>query len=209
MSLVAISASYGAGGSHIAPALAERLDVPFVDRAIPMAVAAQLEVPVDDAVNYDENLGGRSWLERVLSGFVGGDTGAPAPVPADIFSSADFRRATEEVLLAQAASGRGVILGRAAVVVLCEDDRAFRVRLDGPEERRVAQAMRLGALDRAAAEAAMRRMDRVHADYTKQFYGVDVHDPSLYHLVLDSTAIPFEVCVDLVARAVEGRVSVG
>ena len=36
MSLVALSASYGAGGSVIGPALAERLDVPFIDRAIPL-----------------------------------------------------------------------------------------------------------------------------------------------------------------------------
>jgi len=29
----------------------------------------------------DQQLG-RSWLERVLSGFIGGDTGVPSPVPA-------------------------------------------------------------------------------------------------------------------------------
>ena len=32
MALIAISAPYGAGGSEIAPALAERLGVPFLDR---------------------------------------------------------------------------------------------------------------------------------------------------------------------------------
>ena len=32
MTLVTISASYGAGGSRIAPALAERLGVPFLGR---------------------------------------------------------------------------------------------------------------------------------------------------------------------------------
>ena len=36
MTLVAISASFGAGGSRIGPALAERLGVPFLDRAIPL-----------------------------------------------------------------------------------------------------------------------------------------------------------------------------
>ena len=45
MTLVALSASYGAGGSVIGSALAEPLGVPFIDRAIPLAVADHLHVP--------------------------------------------------------------------------------------------------------------------------------------------------------------------
>ncbi len=52
--LVVLSASYGAGGSRERAAkLAERLGVPFVDRAIPVAVAAELDVPVDEAEAHD------------------------------------------------------------------------------------------------------------------------------------------------------------
>src|SRR5579884_1688696 len=140
MSLVAISAAYGAGGSVIAPAVAQRLDVPFVDRAIPLAVAERLEVTPDDAAAHDNKVGG-SWIERLLRGFIGGDAGMPTALPAEIVTADDFRRATEEVLLQQAATGDGVILGRAAVVVLRSDRRALRVRLDGPPARRVQQAI--------------------------------------------------------------------
>ena len=42
MSLVTLSATYGAGGSVVGPALAQRLDAPFVDRLIPTEVAARL-----------------------------------------------------------------------------------------------------------------------------------------------------------------------
>ncbi len=204
MTLVAISASYGAGGSQIAPALAERLGVPFVDRAIPMAVAAELDISYDDAATLDQQLG-RSWLERVLSGFIGGDTGVPSLAPAETVTSDDFRRATEEALINQAATGTGVILGRGAVVVLREDPRALRVRLDGPDDRRLEQAMRIGNTDRETAERAMKRLDRVHFDYAKHFYGIELRDLSLYHLVLDSTALPFDTCVDLIAAAARAR----
>ena len=201
MTLVALSAAYGAGGSVIGPALAERLDVPFVDRAIPLAVADRLQVPYDDAAAHDEQVSA-GWLERVLSGFMGGDSGAPAPLPADTFSSEDFRRATEEVLLQQAETGEGVILGRGSVVVLRGDPRAFRVRLDGPAERRVQRAMEFDpTLDRAAAERARRQFDRTHAAYFQQFYGVDVCDSKLYHLVLDSTTIELDACVEVIAAA--------
>ena len=37
MPLVTVSASYGAGGSEVAPALAERLGVRFVDRVVSLA----------------------------------------------------------------------------------------------------------------------------------------------------------------------------
>jgi cytidylate kinase len=201
MTLVALSASYGAGGSVIGPALAERLRVPFIDRAIPLAVADRLHVPYDDAAAHDEQVS-TGWLERILSGFVGADTGAPAPMPADMFSSEDFRRATEEVLLHQAATGEGVILGRGSVVLLQEDSRALRARLDGRPERRREQAMRLDpALDREGAERALKRFDRMHSAYLQQCYGVDIHDSTLYHLVLDSTCIELDACVEIIAQA--------
>ena len=47
MSLVTLSATYGAGGSVVGPELAQRLGVHFVDRLIPSEVAARLAVPLD------------------------------------------------------------------------------------------------------------------------------------------------------------------
>jgi hypothetical protein len=210
MTLVALSASYGAGGSVIGPLLAERLDVPFVDRAIPLAVADRLQVPYDDAAAHDQQLTTGGWLERVLSGFMGGDAAVPTPLPADTFSSEDFRRATEEVLLQRARTGKGVILGRGAVVLLRDHPRALRVRLDGPVEGRIRQAMRLGEnLERSSAERALRKFDRTHVGYIQQFYGVDIRDAALYHLVLDSTAIELEACVELIALAAHSRAGSG
>jgi len=200
--LVALSAAYGAGGSVIGPALAARLGVPFVDRAIPLAVADHLEVSYDDAAAHDEKVGS-GWLERVLTGFVGGDTGVPAPLPGDALSAADFRRATEEVLRTQAAAGEGVILGRGAVVLLREHPSALRVRLDGPPDRRARQATTIQNLDPSDADRARAQFDRAHEAYFRQFYGVQIKDPALYHLVLDSTAIDFDACVEIIARAAE------
>jgi hypothetical protein len=199
MALIAMSASYGAGGSIVGPALAERLDVPFIDRAISLAVADRLEVPVEEAALGGET--GAGWLERLLRGYMGGDTIVPTPLPAEAFSSEDFRRATEDAMLAQAATGAGVFLGRGSVAVLREDRRVMRVRLDGPPEGRIRRAMQLHDLDREAAERAVRQFDRAHAGYLRQLYGVQIEDPALYHVMVDSTAIDLEACVDLLERA--------
>ena len=200
MTLVALSATYGAGGNVVGPEVAERLGVPFVDRAIPVRVAEALEISVGDVEAHEEEPA-ESFLDRFLRGFIGTDVGVPAPVPPETFTSEDFRRATEDVLLRQARTGEGVILGRAAVVVLREEPDVLRVRLDGPAEARLRQAMRIGGVDEDTARETLRRLDRTHTDYARQFYGVDIRDCSLYHLVLDSTAIRLEACTELIVDA--------
>jgi cytidylate kinase len=196
MTLVAISASYGAAGSRIGSRLAERLGVTFVDRAIPFAQAAKLDVPLDEGAES------RGWLERVLHGFVGASIAVPAPVPtASTGTSEDFRRATEELLRSQAARGEGVIVGRAAVVVLRDDPQVLRVRLDGPAERRIEQAVRVFGASHEEAAEAVRKLDRTHDAYLRHFYGADIHDPSLYHVMLDTTVLPIEACVEMLAAA--------
>lgn len=198
--LVALSAAYGAAGSRIGPALAERLAVPFVDRAIPLAVAERLEVPLDVAEERDESVA-RGLLERMLHGFIGADTGAPMPPIPDLISEEDFRAATEEVLLRQVATGEGVILGRGAAFLLRGRREVLRVRLHGPAEARLRQAMELQGLDEGAARRGLTRTDRAHAEYARRFYGVNIDDPRLYHLMLDATAFPVQECVELIARA--------
>lgn len=202
MTLVALSAAYGAGGDVIGHALAERLAVPFVDRAIPLQVAEHLDVSVNDVAAHDEQ-SSESFLDRLLRGFVGTDIGVPAPLPAESFTSEDFRRATESVLLRQAATGEGVILGRAGMIVLRDDPRVLRVRLHGPPERRLRQAIRVGGIDEQTARETLDRLDRGHADYVRQFYGEEIDDVALYHLVIDSTTIELQACVELIARAAE------
>jgi hypothetical protein len=199
MTLVALSASYGAGGSRVGPALAERLGVPFLDRAIPLEVAERLHVPIGVADAHDDRVIG-SWWERFLAGFTAGDASAPGPLPPDGVNSEDFRRTTEEVVLNQAATGAGVILGRAAVLVLRDDHRALRVRLDGPAERRLRQAIELEGLDRETAERALRQTDHAHDEYVRRFYGARLDDLALYHVVLDSTAMDLDTCVEAIER---------
>ena len=201
MTLVALSAAYGAGGAVVGPAVAEKLGVPFLDRAIPFAVSERLDVDLRAAERHDMQVG-MSKLERLLRGFIGQDVGAPVPITPELTIDEDFCRATEEVLLAQAATGEGVILGRAAAIVLRDRPEVVRARLDGPPARRAAQAARLEEIELAKAERKVEQLDRAHAEYVKRFYDADIRNPSLYDLVLDSTSIGLDTCVELVVTAV-------
>src|ERR1700749_4564203 len=172
MTIVALSAAYGAAGRQIGPGLARCLQVPFIDRGIALAVAERLDITVAGALAHEEP-SGKGLLERLLSGFLGADPGAPAPLPSDTVTPEDFHRASQEALLAQAATGHGVILGRGAVAGLRRDPRVLRVRLTGPVQRRVEHAMRVRDLDHETAARTVAALDRTHADYLRQFYDVD------------------------------------
>lgn len=215
--VITISASFGAGGSVIGPRLAARLGVPFVDRAIPETVAAEIGCSLEVAMQHDGRtvggLGGMLVRASRLSdrGFgqldvAGCDYGDP------VLDEYRFVEQTERVIerLAASADG-GVILGRAAACVLREWPAVLHVRLDGPAEARLARAERLRA-QRSTADTgtvALRRVladnDRARTAYVKHFYRDDPTDARLYHLVIDSTALPIAVCVDMLAAAARGR----
>src|SRR5689334_7917263 len=196
--LVTISAAYGAAGSRIGPAVADRLGVEFLDRAIPTRVADRLKVPLDDALAHDESLGDA--IGRLVSTFALLPELAGAMAQAGYLAGEDYRRETER-LIKEHAGGGAVILGRAGAVILRDEPNALHVRLDGPVERRVAQAMELEGLSQADAERLRKEGDRAREAYVRHFYNADAKDPSLYHLVIDSTRLPPETVVEIVVAA--------
>lgn len=204
MTLITLSAPYGAGGSEIGPAVARRLGVRFVDRAIPTDVAERLAVPLREAIDRDEAVEG--WLTRALLSFghVGPVLAGAGATSERLLDDDAFRQATEQVLRERAARG-AVILGRAGAVVLREEPGALHVRLTGPEQARIEQGMRIQEVDRATAERRLAETDRARAAYVHHFYGCHAHDPALYHLVLDSTALPLEACTELIVVAARAR----
>jgi len=205
ITLVTLSASYGAGGSHVGPALARRLDVPFVDRAVSAAIADALGISHTAAERLDEDV--ERGIDRVLAHMapIGEFYGDVDP---ELLQRSSHHEAAEQVIREVARTGRGVILGRAGAVVLADHPQALHVRLDGPPAARVRQAMRLSDVDEATAERRRRKTDRAREAYVKRYYGCDARDSRLYDMVLDSTRLGLDRCVDLVVAACTADVAV-
>src|ERR1700681_755125 len=153
MGTFTIAATYGCGGSIIAPAVAKKLALPFVDRAIPPALAAKIHEPLVAALADDSHE--TSAVGRLLNSALG-YTGLFAGVPRtfeDLGVSADVTR-TEEAIRHTVTAGGAVILGRAGVFVLKGRPDVLNVRLDGPIEARRRAAMPRDGLDYQAAPPA-------------------------------------------------------
>lgn len=208
MYVVTVSATYGAGGSVVGPAVAERLGVPFVDRAIPTTVAAEVGVPLEEALAHDDRaahglgrlLASAARLPNVTLGGVDPNLPEQAFVPEE-----EFVAHTEAVIRQVAHERGGVILGRAAAIVLADHPSALHVRLDGPRERRIAQAVRLLGATEERARRLQDENDRARAAYVRHFYRTDPADATQYHLVLNTTVLPLERSVDLIVAAARIR----
>jgi cytidylate kinase len=202
---VTISAGYGAGGSVIAPEVARQLGYPLLDRAISSHVATQLQVSVGEAEGAVIR---RPLVDRffsVLSPLAGGVLGAgtdgtphnAAPPP----NEAAFFRERAEAIMRDALASGAVILGRAGGAAFSREPGVLRVRLFGPLEARIAQAARIENVDVLTARQRQPRVDRARAQYVRRLYCVSIDDPELYHLQIDSTAVPLGTCADLIAAA--------
>jgi cytidylate kinase len=198
---VAISASFGAGGNLVGPAVAERLGLAFFDRAIPTAVAGRLAVPMEEAAAQDEKA--PSTLARLARAFAN----MAVPMAPQHLAPGDdpdkFREQTERILRQIAETTGGVILGRGAMVVLRGRPDVLRVRLDGDVDGRIARVAQREGLDLEAARTMQRATDGARDHYLRLFYRVRQEDPGLYDLLLDSVRIPLDTCTELVVLAAQ------
>ena len=199
--VVTVSASYGAGGSVIAPRLAERLGLPFLDRLVTSATASgPADTPTPEHLSDEEAASTPgSRLFTYLARAVGVNAIAP---PDSLVDHDEELRAQAESSITTMCTGGGVLLGRAGAVVLAGRPGTVHLRLDGPPERRVARAMQIEGVDRAEAERRMADTDRARTLYVRRLYRAEATDPGLYHLVLDTTALGVDAAVGLLADAV-------
>jgi cytidylate kinase len=210
--LVTVSATYGAGGTVIAPRLAEALGVPFLDRLISadMSAEAARRRPADgdagagvgEGLHEDEQAAipaGRflSYFARAAS------VGALIAPDAVVDDDETIRRRTEEGVGHLAAGAPGVLLGRAGAVVLASRPRAYHVRLDGPVERRVAWAASIEGLEPDAVRRRQIEADKARSQFVKRLFHADPADPRLYHLVIDPTVLGIVATVQILHSATE------
>lgn len=203
MRAVTISASYGAGGSLIAPMLAERLDVPLVSRPITSNVAAQMAGALREALDDERPQGRLSRLfgttVRVLS------QGTYFAVPLTAEEEDEVRVQFEAGLEEATRRGGQVALAPGARFVIGDAPGVLHVRLDGPVKRRWERAAQIEGLDLATARARQQETDEARALYVRHIYCARWDDPALYHLIVDTTALPLEASVEVIATAARAR----
>lgn len=201
--LVALSATYGAGGDEVGQRVAEALAVPLLGHA---HTSEQME----RAYRGGKERGGidapSAYLQHRVRGDQAMDDLAARSALVELESSEFYERSDAEVR--GLVSTGGVVVGRAGPYVLRDVPGVLRVLLDGPQQARVAAGAEREGVDLATATRRREAHDASRTSVARLHYGADPADPAYYAVVLDTTALGVDVAVDLVvtaARALHGR----
>jgi cytidylate kinase len=203
--VVTLAALYGAGGSVVGPAVAERLGVPFLDRAAAAGVAKRAGLRAEALEDADEEP--RSRWEDVFAAIGRASPPTAASDQAEGLDRQDRNLHAEvEQFLAEVGRSGGVILGRGGAVVLASVPGALHVYMGGNRDQRIERVMNLQGLDRGTAADRADAYDEARRDYVKSVYGIEGDNPELYHLMIDAVSLGVDVCIDLIVAASESRV---
>lgn len=110
---------------------------------------------------------------------------------------------TSETILQLAALGGAVIIGRGANIVTRKLPHVLHVRLVGSLEVRARRLAETRGMTRKSALDYIHREDVGRRRYVKKYFGEDIDNPLLYHLVLNTDLIPVEEATDTLLRVVQ------
>lgn len=181
--IVTVFGQRGSGASEIAPALAEKLGVPYIQQAFSSQTLAQ----VDRDTLINDSAFSR-WMRSVSLEEEASEIAANRKIANDN---------TEYVL--DAVTGGGVLLGRNGALVLSRVVGALHVRLVAPLGKRVERVMYKANLGPVEAEEQCRAEDRLRSEMARALYQWDPNTDESYDLVINTASMTYEQIAETIA----------
>jgi cytidylate kinase len=233
MPVVTMSGAAGSGAREVGPLAAELLGADYVDRQIMVDAARRLGVSaealverVEHSASFGERLANvlRTFLERSAVAGVGdpltGTGGLEvllgrsySEMAADVGSSAQelddalYIKTLTTIIGELGETGNIVILGRGGQMILKDLPTALHVLTHAPLELRT---LRIAEREQLALEEAGKRIqerDSGREAFHRKFFKVDVNDPGLYDLVIDTSRLPYTVAAEIIATGARAKES--
>ncbi len=187
--VITISRELGSGGTTVAKMVARELDLKLYDREVIEHIATRLRAEMHQVERMDEAV--TSPVEDLIQGAI-------ERLP----SSATYKRILSEVVRAIADEGQVIILGRGGAVLL---PHSLRIRITAPFEVRVARVAELEELTPRKARDLVSRTDNQRTAFGRAHFRVNIADPALYDLVINTERTSLEQAAALVVAAARQR----
>jgi cytidylate kinase len=188
MAIIAISHQMGAGGSEIGMDVAQRLGYHYVDQELIQDAVRRYGLAEDKLSHLDESK--PTLFERFDA------------------ETRHYITILQTTLLEFAESDNAVLMGRGGQWLLRGIPHVLRVRVIAPFEHRVRQWIKrtteVGgeAPHQRAAADLLRRDDSEKAGRMRYLYEVDLADPALYDLVINTEKLRYEAAVDMIGHVI-------
>ena len=187
MSVVAIAETCGSEGTEIGRELSRALGWEFADREIIAKAAERYGEAVMELHHVTEEK--PTLWERFSD------------------STRHYVSCVEATIFEMAVQGRAVLVGHGAAIMLREVPHVFRVRVTAPEPVRIRRVRdRQGLADEGAAGHLVRDTDHERASRMRFLYRVDLDDPLLYDLTLNSERLTLAEGVGLIRQALQSHI---
>lgn len=106
-------------------------------------------------------------------------------------------------ILAAYGTGNIVIVGRGGQAILSDKSDVLHVRVIAPMQARIKNLQRQGLTGIGEIKLKINQQDRSTAEYLSHFHDVQVDDPSLYHLVINTGRMDVETAVQMIAAVAQ------
>jgi cytidylate kinase len=90
--------------------------------------------------------------------------------------------------------GSAVLTGFGSQVIFADWEDALHVRIIASKKVRVVRAKKQYRVSDEEAEKILDKADKKHRKFVSTVFGVDLSDPSLYHLILNTSALSVDEC---------------
>lgn len=207
--VIAVARQVGAAGEEVARAVAEKLDYRFVDYQIVQDAAREAGAS-PEAVSEAER--SPSLLTRILETLARNPSMPEAvwanPTPlaeTPMYTSADYRRFIEQVIIDIADQGRAVIVGHAGQAVLKGRTDVMRVLICGSVSVRARRIMAGMGIDEEEARKVAERTDQERIIYLDRFYDTAWLSPPTYDICLNTDHLNVEQATELIEEAARIR----
>ncbi|BAU96819.1 hypothetical protein N24_2557 [Corynebacterium suranareeae] len=189
--IITVFGQRGSGASDIAPMIAKRLGVTYINQVFSSDTLAQVD---KKALISDSSF--NRWLRTVSYGSTqDADMAAASNLAAN---SALARKNTAEVL--EAVADGGVMLGRNGALVLGPVVGTLHVKFIAPLNKRIERVMYKTGLSESAAAEQCALEDRLRQEMSYALYQWNPSRDEDYDLVINTGSMTYEQIVDLVAE---------
>ena len=209
--VITINRELGSGGKTVAKLLAQKLGVPFYDKAHLASLEDKEGLNADEIERLKAKK--RTWwpdLKKIVE--LGGgfavsiyDNLPNIPVPEKNDTDKKFRT-EQEILKGIADAESCVVVGRCSFVTFKDHPNHLNIWIQSPLESRVERVMeKKGIASKAEAERFVKEVDKICEDYVKRHTGASRYDTGNYDLVISMKDKTEAEVVDIIMKFLEQK----
>ena len=202
--VITINRELGSGGRTIGEKLAQRLNVPFFDKAIVQGLKEKYELTTEEI----ERLKGQKhnwWADFKRSLKIMPSYAAPQIISSkdaipDFLITDDIFQTETEILKGIADDESCVIAGRSGFFVFRDHPNHLSILIQASLEYRISRLVEKRGISREEAQSIIKEVDTGRENYVKKYTGTSRYDTRNYDIVLNADGHTEEEIVELILQ---------